>query len=99
MVKWFGVGAMAVRVEVVKLLEKHKVEGKGRPIWLVHALVKVRSEGEDYVRLFVPLGVVLQEGREYPVLFNGVALRVKEEEVPSLGFPFEPKFPKPSDLP
>ena len=90
---------MAVKVEVIKLLERHKVESKGRPIWLVHALVKVRSESEDYVRLFVPMSVVLEEGREYPVLFNGIALRVKEEEFQGFGFPFNTKFPKSSDLP
>ncbi len=90
---------MSVKVEVVKLLERHKVEAKGKPIWLVHALVKVRSEGEDYVRLFVPMSVVLEEGKEYPVLFNGIALRVKEEYVPSFGFSFDAKVPKPSDLP
>jgi hypothetical protein len=85
---------MAVKVEVVKVLERHKVESKGKPIWLVHALVRVRSEGEDYVRLFVPLSVALQEGGTYSVLFNGVALRVKEEDL--LDFPFESKSPKPS---
>ncbi len=90
---------MSVKVEVVKLLERHKVEAKGKPIWLVHALVKVRSEGEDYVRLFVPMSVALQEGREYPVLFNGIALRIKEEEISGFGFPFDAKVPKPSDLP
>ncbi len=90
---------MSVKVEVVKLLEKHKVEGKGKPILLVHALVKVRSEGEDYVRLFVPLNVALQEGKEYSVLFNGIALRVKDEEYPSAGFPFDAKVSKPSGLP
>ncbi len=93
---------MSVKVEVVKLLERHKVEAKGKPIWLVHALVKVRSEGEDYVRLFVPVNIALQEGREYSVLFNGVALRVKEEDGFDAGSPFGsgfPKFPKPSDLP
>ncbi len=90
---------MGVKVEVVKLLERHKVEAKGKPIWLVHALVKVRSEGEDYVRLFVPVNLALQEGREYSVLFNGIALRVKEEDVPSFGFPFDAKISKPSDLP
>ena len=90
---------MAVKVEVVKLLERHKVESKGKPIWLVHALVKVRSEGEDYVRLFVPLSVALQEGKEYPVLFNGIALRVKEDELQGFGFPFDAKSSKPSGLP
>ncbi len=90
---------MSVKVEVVKLLEKHKVEGKGKPILLVHALVKVRSEGEDYVRLFVPLNVALQEGKEYSVLFNGIALRVKDEEYPGVGFPFDAKISKPSGLP
>ncbi len=90
---------MSVKVEVVKLLERHKVEAKGKPIWLVHALVKVRSEGDDYVRLFVPMSVVLEEGKEYPVLFNGIALRVKEEENPSFGYPFDAKFPKSSGLP
>ncbi len=90
---------MSVRVEVVKLLERHKVEAKGKPIWLVHALVRVRSEGEDYVRLFVPMSVALQEGKEYAVLFNGIALRVKEEEFPSAGFPLDAKYPKPSELP
>jgi hypothetical protein len=89
---------MSVSVEIVKLLERHKLESKGKPILLVHALVKVRSDGEDYVRLFVPLGVALQEGREYSVLFNGVALRVKDEEVQGYGFPFDAKFPKPSGL-
>jgi hypothetical protein len=89
---------MGVKVEVVKLLERHKVEGKGRPIWLVHCLVKVRSEGEDYVRLFVPLSVVLEEGKEYSVLFNGVSLRVKEEESLGVGFPFGAKNAKPSGL-
>jgi hypothetical protein len=89
---------MSVKVEVVKVLERHKVEGKGKPIWLVHSLVRVRSEGEDYVRLFVPMGMVLEEGREYTVLFNGVALRVKEAEV-DLGFPFDAKISKPSGLP
>ncbi len=69
---------MAVKVEVVKLLEKHSLENKGKPLWLVHALVKVRSESEDYVKLFVPVGLVLQEGKEYPVFFNGVALRIKD---------------------
>ncbi len=90
---------MSVKVEVVKLLERHKVEAKGKPIWLVHALVKVRSEGEDYVRLFVPMSVALQEGREYPVLFNGIALRVKEEDVSGVGFPLDAKLSKPSGLP
>ncbi len=90
---------MSVRVEVVRLLERHKVEAKGKPLWLVHALVRVRSEGEDYVRLFVPMSVVLQEGKDYPVLFNGIALRVKEEEYPSVGFPLDAKYPKPSELP
>jgi len=90
---------MSVRVEVLKILERHKVEGKGKPIWLVHSLVRVRSEGEDYVRLFVPLSVVLEEGKEYPVLFNGVALRVKEEEGTGFGFPFDAKLPKSSGLP
>jgi len=90
---------MSVKVEVVKVLEKHKLESKGKPLLLVHALVKVRSEGEDYVRLFVPVGVVLEEGKEYPVLFNGVALRVKEVEDLGLGFPFDAKFSKPSGLP
>jgi len=93
---------MSVKVEVGKILEKHKIESKGRPILLVHALVKVRSEGEDYVRLFVPLSVVLQEGKEYSVMFNGVALRVKEDEVMDAGFPFAsnvPKLPKSSGLP
>jgi hypothetical protein len=89
---------MAVKVEVVKLLERHQVESKGKPLWLVHALVKVRSESEDYVRLFVPMSVVLEEGREYPVLFNGIALRVKEEEFKGFGFPFDVKFSKPSGL-
>jgi len=89
---------MSVRVEVVKVLEKHKVEGKGKPIWLVHSLVRVRSEGEDYVRLFVPMSVVLEEGKEYPVLFNGVALRVKEVEGTELGFPFDVRISKPSGL-
>ncbi len=90
---------MAVKVEVVKLLEKHSIESKGKPLLLVHALVKVRSEGEDYVKLFVPVSLVLQEGKEYPVLFNGIALRVKEikeEGVPSFGFPFDAKVPKPN---
>lgn len=90
---------MGVKVEVIKILEKHRVEGKGKPIWLVHSLVKVRSEGEDYVRLFVPLSVDLQEGKEYSVLFNGVALRVKEEDSLGLGFPFNAKISKPSGLP
>jgi hypothetical protein len=90
---------MAVKVEVIKALERHKVEGKGKPIWLVHSLVRVRSEGEDYVRLFVPMGMVLEEGKEYSVLFNGVALRVKEEEGAVLGFPFDAKVSKPSGLP
>ncbi len=90
---------MSVKVEVVKLLERHKVEAKGKPVWLVHALVKVRSEGEDYVRLFVPMSVVLEEGKEYSVLFNGVALRVKEEDVSAFGFPFDAKLSKPSGLP
>jgi len=91
---------MAVKVEVIKVLEKHRVESKGKPVWLVHALVKVRSESEDYVRLFVPVSVALEEGREYSVLFNGVALRVKEEEgVVGFGFPFDAKLPKPSGLP
>jgi len=90
---------MSVKVEIVKLLEKHKVEGKGKPILLVHALVRVRSEGEDYVRLFVPLNVALQEGKEYSVLFNGMALRVKDEDVSGFGFPFDAKFPKSSELP
>jgi hypothetical protein len=90
---------MAVKVEVVKLLERHKVESKGKPLWLVHALVKVRSEGEDYVRLFVPLSVALEEGREYSVLFNGIALRVKEEDNMVFGFPFDAKISKPSGLP
>jgi hypothetical protein len=90
---------MSVKVEVVRVLEKHRVESKGKPLWLVHALVKVRSDSEDYVRLFVPMSVVLEEGREYPVLFNGVALRVKEEEFKGFGFPFDIKVPKPSDLP
>jgi hypothetical protein len=90
---------MGVKVEVVRVLEKHQVESKGKPLWLVHALVKVRSESEDYVRLFVPVSVVLEEGREYPVLFNGVALRVKEEEFKGLGFPFDAKISKPSGLP
>lgn len=89
---------MSVKVEVVKVLEKHKVEGKGKPIWLVHSLVRVRSEGEDYVRLFVPVGMVLEEGKEYPVLFNGVALRVKEVEGLDFGFPFDAKVSKPSGL-
>ena len=89
---------MSVRVEVVKVLEKHKVEGKGKPIWLVHSLVRVRSEGEAYVRLFVPMSVVLEEGKEYPVLFNGVALRVKEVEGTELGFPFDVRISKPSGL-
>ncbi len=87
---------MAVKVEVVKLLEKHSLESKGKPLWLVHALVKVRSESEDYVKLFVPVGLVLQEGKEYPVLFNGIALRIKEEkeeEVSSFGIPFSGKIP------
>ncbi len=87
---------MAVKVQVVKLLEKHSIESKGKPLWLVHALVKVRSEGEDYVKLFVPVSVVLQEGNEYPVLFNGIALRIKEEGVPSFSFPFDAKVPKPN---
>jgi hypothetical protein len=90
---------MAVKVEVVKLLERHRVESKGKPLWLVHALVKVRSESEDYVRLFVPLSVALGEGREYSVLFNGIALRVKEEDNVGLGFPFDAKVSKPSGLP
>ncbi len=90
---------MSVKIEVVKLLERHKVEAKGRPIWLVHALVRVHSEGEDYVRLFVPMSVVLEEGKKYSVLFNGIALRVKEEEYPSVGFPFDAKISKPSGLP
>jgi hypothetical protein len=89
---------MSVKVEVVKVLEKHKVEGKGKPIWLVHSLVRVRSEGEDYVRLFVPVGMELEEGKEYSVLFNGIALRVKEAEGPELGFPFDAKIAKPSGL-
>ena len=90
---------MSVKVEVIRILEKHKIESKGRSVMLVHALVKVRSESEDYVRLFVPVGVALQEGREYSVLFNGVALRIKEDEIPSVGFPFDAKLPKPSGLP
>ncbi len=90
---------MSVRVEVVRLLERHKIEAKGKPLWMVHALVRVRSEGEDYVRLFVPMSVVLQEGRDYPVLFNGIALRVKEEEYPGVGFPLDAKYSKPSELP
>jgi hypothetical protein len=89
---------MAVKVEVVKVLERHKVESKGKPLFLVHALVKVRSEGEDYVRLFVPVSVALEEGKEYSVLFNGVALRIKEEDAPSFGFPFDAKISKPSGL-
>jgi len=89
---------MSVKVEVVKVLEKHKLESKGKPVWLVHSLVKVRSEGEDYVRLFVPVSVVLEEGKEYPVLFNGVALRVKENESFGLDFPFDAKMSKPSGL-
>jgi hypothetical protein len=89
---------MAVKVEVIKVLEKHKVEGKGKPIWLVHSLVRVRGEGEDYVRLFVPMGMVLEEGKEYSVLFNGVALRVKEEEGAGFGFPFDAKISKSSGL-
>jgi len=88
---------MAVRIEVVRVLEKHKLENKG--VYLVHALVKVRSESEDYVRLFVPLSVVLQEGKEYGVMFNGIALRVKEDEFQGFGFPFGAKLPKSSDLP
>jgi hypothetical protein len=95
----FGGVAMSVRVEVVKILERHKLESKGKPIWLVHSLVRIKSDGEDYVRLFVPTSVVLQEGKEYPVLFNGVALRVKEEEFMGWGFSYETKFPKPSELP
>jgi hypothetical protein len=78
------------------------VESKGRPIWLVHALVKVRSDGDDYVRLFVPMSVVLQEGKEYGVLFNGLALRVKEEEGSDVSLPFGfniPKHSKSVDLP
>jgi hypothetical protein len=90
---------MAVKVEIVKVLERHQVESKGKPLLLVHALVKVRSESEDYVRLFVPVSVVLEEGREYSVLFNGIALRVKEEAVKGFGVPFDAKFPKPSGLP
>jgi hypothetical protein len=90
---------MAVKVEIIRLLERHRIESKGKPIWLVHALVKVRSEGEDYVRLFVPMSVVLEEGKEYPVLFNGIALRVKEEEYQSFGYPFDAKIPKSSGLP
>jgi hypothetical protein len=90
---------MSVKIEVVKILERHKVEAKGKPILLVHALVKVRSESEDYVRLFVPVGVVLEEGKEYSVLFNGIALRVKEEESSGVGFPFDAKISKPSGLP
>jgi hypothetical protein len=42
---------------------------------------------------------VLEEGREYSVLFNGIALRVKEEEFKGLGFPFDTKISKPSGLP
>ncbi len=90
---------MSVKVEVVKLLERHRVESKGRPLWLVHALVRVHSEGEDYVRLFVPMSVVLEEGKKYPVLFNGMALRVKEEEFSGFSFPFDAKISKPSGLP
>ena len=90
---------MSVKVEVVKILEKHKVEGKGKPIWLVHALVRVRSEGEDYVRLFVPLSVFLEEGKEFPVLFNGIALRVKEAEEGGFGFPIDAKISKLGGLP
>ena len=88
---------MSVKVEVVRVLERRKLESKG--VYLVHALVKVRSEGEDYVKLFVPFSVPLQEGREYGVLFNGVALRVKDDEESAFGFPFEAKLPKPSGLP
>jgi len=90
---------MAVKVEVVRLLEKHRIESKGKQLWLVHALVKVRSESEDYVRLFVPVNIPLQEGREYPVLFNGLALRVKEfenEGVSFPSFPFDAKLTKPN---
>ncbi len=97
-----NIWGMSVKVEIVKILERHKVEAKGRPLLLVHALVKVRSDGDDYVRLFVPVNIALQEGREYSVLFNGVALRVKEEDSFDAGSPFGsgfPKFPKPSDLP
>lgn len=90
---------MGVKVEVVRILGRHKVESKGKPLWLVHALVKVRSDSEDYVRLFVPMSVVLQEGKEYSVLFTGVALRVQEEEYMGVGFPFDAKIPKPSGLP
>ena len=88
---------MAVKVELVRVLERHKLENKG--LYLVHALVKVRSESEDYVKLFVPLHVALQEGKEYSVLFNGISLRVKDEEVQGFGFPFDAKFPKSSGLP
>ncbi len=90
---------MSVKVEIVKLLESHRIEAKGKPMWLVHALVRVRSESEDYVRLFVPMSVVLQEGQEYSVLFNGIALRVKEEGFSGAGFPLDVKYPKPSELP
>jgi len=90
---------MAVKVEVIRLLERHKVESRGKPIWLVHALVKVRSESEDYVRLFVPMSVVLEEGKEYPVLFNGIALRVKEDDYQGFGYLSDAKSFKPSGLP
>jgi hypothetical protein len=85
-----------VKVEVLKALERHRLENKG--VYLVHALVKVRSEGEDYVKLFVPLRVALQEGKEYGILFNGVSLRVKDEEDLGLGGSFDPKFFKSSGM-
>jgi hypothetical protein len=88
---------MAVKVEVLRVLEKHRIEHKG--VYLVHALVKVRSESEDYVRLFVPLSVALQEGKEYGVLFNGIALRVKEDEFQDFGVPFGVKNSKSSPFP
>jgi len=63
---------------------------------MVHAMVRIKTDDDVYVRLFVPVSVVLQEGKEYPILANGLVFRVKEEEVVGVPFPFG--FPK-SSLP
>jgi hypothetical protein len=91
-VKLFGMGA---KVEIVKLLERHKVNTKrGEALQLVHAMVRIKTDDEVYVRLFVPLSLVLQEGKEYSILVNGLTLRVKEDD--GLGVPFPFGIPKPS---
>jgi hypothetical protein len=88
---------MGAKVEVVKLLERHKVNTKkGEALQLVHAMVRIKTDDEVYVRLFVPLSVVLQEGKEYPILVNGLTLRVKEDD--GLGGPFPFGIPKSSLL-